>query len=176
MINLLKNRRSIRKFTDEAVSKEDLQKILKAGLLSPSSMGKNPVEFIVIQDKETIAKLEECKKFGTMPLKTAPLVICILADSELSDVWVEDASIVSILIQLEVEKLGLGSTWIQIRNRECSEGDSQEAVRKVLSIPKKYGVLSLIDIGHKNEEKKPYTDEDLDFEKVHYENFNDKNN
>ena len=40
MINLLKNRRSIRKFTDEAVSKEDLQKILKAGLLSPSSMGK----------------------------------------------------------------------------------------------------------------------------------------
>ena len=120
MINLLKNRRSIRKFTDEAVSKEDLQKILKAGLLSPSSMGKNPVEFIVIQDKEIIAKLEECKKFGTVPLKTAPLVICILADSELSDVWVEDASIVSILIQLEVEKLGLGSTWIQIRNRECS--------------------------------------------------------
>ena len=58
MINLLKNRRSIRKFTDEAVSKEDLQKILKAGLLSPSSMGKKPVEFIVIQDKETIAKLE----------------------------------------------------------------------------------------------------------------------
>ena len=111
-----------------------------------------------------------------MPLKTAPLVICILADSELSDVWVEDASIVSILMQLEVEKLGLGSTWIQIRNRECSEGDSQEAVRKVLSIPKKYGVLSLIAIGHKNEEKKPYTDEDLNFEKVHYENFNDKNN
>lgn len=176
MINLLKNRRSIRKFTDEAVSKEDLQKILKAGLLSPSSMGKNPVEFIVIQDKEIIAKLEECKKFGTVPLKTSPLVICILADSELSDVWVEDASIVSILMQLEVEKLGLGSTWIQIRNRECSEGDSQEAVRKVLSIPKKYGVLSLIAIGHKNEEKKPYTDEDLNFEKVHYENFNDKNN
>ena len=49
-------------------------------------------------------------------------------------------------------------------------------MRKVLSIPKKYGVLSLIAIGHKNEEKKPYTDEDLDFEKVHYENFNDKNN
>ena len=171
MINLLKNRRSIRKFTDEAVSKEDLQKILKAGLLSPSSMGKNPVEFIVIQDKETIAKLEECKKFGTMPLKTAPLVICILADSQLSDVWVEDASIAATFIQLEVEKLNLGSTWIQMRKRNSESKDSEVEVRKVLDIPEKYGVLALIAIGHKDEEKAPYKDEDIDFSKVHYERF-----
>ena len=121
MIDLLKNRRSIRKFTEEKVSKEDLEKILKAGLLAPSSMNKKPVEFVVIEDRQTILKLEKCKKFGTVPLKTAPLVICVISDSELSDVWVEDASIAATFIQLEVEKLGLGSTWIQIRKREADE-------------------------------------------------------
>ncbi len=171
MIDLLENRRSIRKFTEEVVSKEDLQKILTAGLLAPSSMNKKPVEFIVIEDRNTINKLEECKRFGTMALKTAPLVIAVIADSEVSDVWVEDASIVSILMQLEVEKLGLGSTWIQLRNRESNEGDSENAVRRVLLIPEKYGVLALIAIGHKNEEKKAYTEEDSDFGKVHYGKF-----
>lgn len=171
MLEILKNRRSIRKFTEEKVSKEDLEKILKAGLLAPSSMGKKPVEFIVVEDKEVISKLENCKKHGTLPLKTAPLVIAVIGDSQLSDVWVEDASIVSILIQLEVEKLGLGSTWIQMRKRESLEKNSEEAVREVLEIPEKYGVLSLIAIGHKNEEKKPYDDSDLDFGKIHYGKF-----
>lgn len=171
MLEILKNRRSIRKFTQEKISKEDLSKILKAGLFAPSSKGKNPVEMIVVEDKKTILQLETCKEHGTLPLKTAPLVIAIIADSELSDVWVEDASIVSILIQLEVEKLGLGSTWIQMRKRESIEKDSEEAVREVLNIPQKYGVLSLVAIGHKDEEKNPYDDSRLNFDKVHYDKF-----
>ncbi|MEW9080450.1 nitroreductase family protein [Terrisporobacter glycolicus] len=171
MLEILKNRRSIRKFTNEKISKEDLNKILKVGLFAPSSMGKNPVEMIVVEDKQTILQLETCKKHGTLPLKTAPLVIAVIADSELSDVWVEDASIVSILIQLEVEKLGLGSTWIQMRKRESLEKDSEEAVREVLNIPEKYGVLSIVAIGHKDEEKKPYDDSHLNFDKVHFEKF-----
>ena len=171
MLEIFKNRRSIRKFTNEIISKEDIEKILKAGLLAPSSMNKKPVELIVIDDKETIAKLETCKKYGTLPLKTAPLVIAVIADSELSDVWVEDASISATFIQLEVEKLGFGSTWIQMRKREAEDKDSEVAVRKVLDIPNKYGVLALIAIGHKDEEKKPYEDSDIDFGKVHYNGF-----
>ena len=171
MLELFKNRRSIRKFTKEAISKEDIEKILKAGLLAPSSMNKKPVKLIVIDDKETIAKLETCKKYGTLPLKTAPIVIAVIADSELSDVWVEDASIAATFIQMEVEKLGLGSTWIQMRKREAEDKGSEMAVREVLNIPNKYGVLALIAIGHKDEEKKPYEDSDIDFGKVHYNGF-----
>lgn len=171
MLEILKNRRSIRKFTDKEVSKENIEKILKAGLLAPSSMNKKPVELIVIENKEAIAQLEKCKKLGTQPLKTAPLVIAVIGDSELSDVWVEDASIAATFIQLEVEKLGLGSTWIQIRKRKSQHDDSEVEVRKVLNIPEKYGVLALITIGHKDEEKAPYKDSDIDFGKVHYEKF-----
>ncbi len=171
MLDILKNRRSIRKFTNELVSKEDKEKIIKAGLLAPSSMNKKPVELIVIENKETIERLEKCKKLGTLSLKTSPLVIAVVADSEASDVWVEDASIAATFIQLEVEKLGLGSTWIQMRRREAEEKDSEIAVREVLEIPNKYGVLALISIGHKDEDKSPYEDGDLDFSKVRYEKF-----
>ena len=84
--------------------------------------GKKPVECIVVRNKETIARLKTYKKHGTTPLGTAPLAIVVIADGQKSDVWVEDASIVSILIQLEAEKLGLGSTWIQLRRREGDGG------------------------------------------------------
>ena len=171
MLELLKNRRSIRKFTDEPVSKEAIDSLLRAALLAPSSMGKKPVECIVVQNRETIARLKTYKKHGTTPLETAPLALVVIADSQKSDVWVEDASIVSILIQLEAEKLGLGSTWIQLRKREGDGGPSEEAFRQELGIPERYGVLSVVAIGHKDEQKKPHGDEDLDFTKVHYETF-----
>ena len=100
MLELLQHRRSIRTFTHEPVSQEDIDSLLKAALLAPSSMGKKPVECIVVQNKETIARLKTYKKHGTTPLETAPLAIVVIADSQKSDVWVEDASIVSILILL----------------------------------------------------------------------------
>ena len=130
MLELLKHRRSIRTFTDEPVSQENIDSLLKAALLAPSSMGKKPVECIVVRNKETIARLKTYKKHGTTPLGTAPLAIVVIADGQKSDVWVEDASIVSILIQLEAEKLGLGSTWIQLRRREGDSGPSEEAFRQ----------------------------------------------
>lgn len=171
MLETLRERRSIRKYKDIKVEKEKIESILKAGLLAPSSMNKKPVEFIVVEDKETLSKLEACKAKATIGLKTAPLAIVVVADTEKSNVWVEDASIASILIQLEVQELGLGSCWIQIRNRQSNEGDSEKAVRNVLNLPEKYGVLSILTIGYKDEEKNAYDDSKLDFEKVHYNKF-----
>ncbi len=171
MLELLKQRRSIRRFTPRPVEREHVEKLLQAALLAPSSMGKNPVEFIVVRDKETIARLKTCKKHGTLPLETAPLAIVVIADREKSDVWVEDAAIASILLQLEAEKLGLGSTWVQLRLRESAVESSESAFRRELGIPEKYGVLSVVAIGHKDEEKKPRREEELDFSKAHYEKF-----
>ncbi|MBS6005630.1 MAG: nitroreductase family protein [Clostridium baratii] len=171
MLETLRERRSIRKYKDIKVEKEKIERILKAGILAPSSMNKKPVEFIVAEDKKTLSKLETCKAKGTLGLKTAPLAIVVIADAEKSNVWIEDASIASTLIQLEVQELGLGSCWIQIRNRQSSEGDSEEAVRKLLNIPERYGVLSILTIGYKDEDKNSYDDSKLDLEKVHYGEF-----
>lgn len=171
MLELLKRRRSTRLFTEQPISTEKLESLLKATLLAPSSMGKNPVECIVVRDKDTIARLKTYKKHGTKALESAPLAIVVAADAEKSDVWVEDASIAATFLQLEAEALGLGSNWIQLRRRESDTEPSETAFRRELGLPERYGVLCVIAVGHKAEDKKPYTDGDLDFSKIHYETF-----
>lgn len=168
MLELLKKRRSIRVFTERPVEKDKLRSLLEAALLAPSSMGKKPVHCIVIEDRAIMDRLKTYKKHGTLPLNTATLALVVLADKERSDIWVEDASIASILIQLEAEKLGLASTWIQLRLREGEAGPSEELFRRELHIPDHFGVLSVIALGYRNEDKPPHDESELDFSKVHY--------
>ncbi len=171
MLDLLKRRRTVRKFKEEKIHRDTIDKIVKAGLLAPSSKDKKPVEFIVVEDRDTMMKLRKCKSKGANGLDTAVCAIAVVADSDRSDVWVEDASIASILLQLEAEALGLGSVWIQMRKRQSDFGESETEVRKVLNIPENYGVLSIVALGYKDEEKAHYDENNLNISKVHFEKF-----
>ena len=171
MLELLKSRRSIRKYKDTPIEKDKIDKIIKSALLAPSSMNKKPVELIVVNEKSTLEKLEKCKNRGTLALKTSPVAIVVIGDSLTSDVWIEDASIASTLIQLEAESLCLGSCWIQMRSRQGENDDSEKEVRNVLNIPDNYGVLSIIALGYKDEEKIPYDENSFNFNKIHYNKF-----
>ncbi len=174
MLELMKKRRSIRQFAPQPVTEEHIQSLLCTALLAPTSMNKKPVHFVVVQDAPTLAKLAACKAHSASFLEKAPLGIVVLGDAELSDVWVEDASIAATAIQLQAEHLGLGSTWIQMRLRKSKEGqDSEQAIREILGIPEKYGVLCILALGAKGEEKPAYTDEQADFSKVYRESFGD---
>lgn len=171
MLEILKRRRSIRKFTEEKLTKEEVEKILKAGLLAPSSKNKKPVELILIEDPHTIQALKNCKNMGTAGLDSAACAIVVTADSRKSDVWVEDASIAATMMMLEAESLSLGSVWIQIRNRQSASADAEIEVRSLLNIPESYGVLNILAFGRKAEEKAPYKEEDLQLSSVHRERF-----
>ncbi len=172
MLELMKKRRSIRRFSDAPVTQEQVQSLLRTALLAPTSMDKKPVELIVVRDTQKLAELALCKAHSAAFLATAPVGIVVLADTELSTVWVEDASIAAIALQLQAEHLGLGSTWIQMRLRQNKDGkDSEQAIREVLDIPKKYGVLCIIALGAKGEEKPAYTDAQADLSKVHTDVF-----
>ena len=110
--DLIKNRRSMRKFTDEELSQDQVVALLKAALMSPSSKRSNPWQFVVVDNKETLQKLSLCKEMGAAFLKDAALAIVVMADPLASDVWIEDAAIASLMIQLQAEDMGLGSCWI----------------------------------------------------------------
>ena len=97
-------RRSIRKFKDEKISEEEIQKLVNAGLLAPTSKNNKAVKLIVIDDKNKILELKDCRNIGTVGLQTAPCAIVVIADREKSDVWVEDASIAASYMQLAAEK------------------------------------------------------------------------
>ena len=166
--DLIKNRRSMRKFTGQELSQEEVVSLLKAALMSPSSKRSNPWQFIVVDDKHTLEQLSHCKEMGASFLKDAALAIVVMADPLASDVWIEDAAIASLMIQLQAEDLGLGSCWIQVRERYTATGmPSNEFVHGVLDIPLQLQVLSIVAVGHKGMERKPFNEEHLQWEKVH---------
>ena len=173
MLDLLLHRRSIRKFTSEPIAEADLQKILQAGLLSPSGRNKTPWEFVVVQDKASLQALGKCRHPEQPFLPDTPLAIVVLGDTSATDVWIEDCAIAMTLMQLEAEILGLGSCWVQVRNR-MAQGENQTAdayIKTLLSVPDYYEVLAVLAIGHPNEEKAPHTLEQLQHGKIHRETF-----
>ncbi len=169
---LIKNRRSMRKFTDGELTQEQVVTLLKAALMSPTSKRSNGWQFIVVDNKELLQSLSHCKEHSATFIADAALAIVVTADPLASDVWIEDASIASILIQLQAEDLGLGSCWVQVRERFTAAGmQSDEYIRGVLDIPLQLQVLSVIAIGHKGMERKPFSEEHLQWEKIHLNKF-----
>jgi nitroreductase len=172
MIELLRKRRSIRKFTEEKVEPETIELLIEALLRAPSSRGINPWEFIVVDDRELLACLSQAKEHGAEFLKNAPLAIVVCADETRSDVWIEDCTIASIIVQLAALSVGLGSCWAQIRNRMHDSGrPAEEYVRELLGLPERFKVESIIGIGHPAETKRPVSTRDLQYEKVKWNRF-----
>jgi nitroreductase len=168
ILPLIQKRRSIRKYRSKAVEPDKISALVEAALRSPSSMGYNPWEFVVVDDPKLLDTLSNAKPQGSAFIKNAPLGIVVCADPEKSSVWIEDASIACIFIQLTAESLGLGSCWIQIRERMHDQTKSAEAyICEALNIPKKLKVEAMIAIGYPDEQKAPRPKEDLLYGKVH---------
>ena len=170
--DLVIHRRSYRKYTDELLNPEHVRLILEAALMSPAGKRKNPWHFIVIEDKQTLEALSKVKDNGAGPIAGAALAIVVCANPEESDTWIEDCSIASHQMLLQSADLGLGAVWIQMRNRGDEQGNTANYnVQQLLGIPAEYEVLSVISIGHPNEERKPYDTDKLQWEKVHIGKF-----
>jgi nitroreductase len=167
-IPLIQKRRSIRRFLKKPVEPEKIELLIEAALRAPSSRGLNPWEFIVVSDRELLKKLSKAKIHGSAFLKNAALGIVVCADPAKCDVWIEDTSIASIFIHLAAESIGLGSCWIQIRERMHNDTvTSEEYVSNTLNIPGNIKVESVIAIGYTAEQKKPHPKNALQYKKVH---------
>lgn len=172
LIDLLRARRSLRRFTDQPVEQEKVELLLEAALRSPSSKGNNPWEFIVVTDQERIKELAVAKAHGATFLAGAPLVIVVCADPGKSDVWVEDAAIATTLIHLQATDLGLGSCWVQLRLRQRQDGTgSQEYMRQLLGLPEGLMVLAMMGIGYPAANKQGHPAASLCHDQVSYEQF-----
>jgi nitroreductase len=174
-ISLLKKRRSIRKYKDKTVEAEKIDILIEAALRSPSSMGRNPWEFIIVKDAEMMERLSKSKPHGASFLKKAPCAIVVCGDPQKCDVWIEDCSIASVFIHVAAESIGLGSCWIQIRERMYSEiKSSSDYISELLNIPTSLEVESIIAVGYPDEEKSGHNKEKLPFDKIHRGVYGDK--
>lgn len=170
--DLVQQRRSHRKFTGEEVSAEDVKIILRAGLMAPTSKGQRAWQFVVVDDKQDLEKLSDAKDMGGQLIKGAALAIVVLGDPMQNDCWVEDGSIAAISMQYQIEDLGLGSCWVQMRGRGLSDGTTADTViQGVLNIPENLSCLCVLAVGHKADERKPQNEDKLKWEQVHLEKY-----
>ncbi len=165
--DMLVRRHSIRKYTTEQLTPEQVKLILEAGLLAPTSKNARSWHFTVVDDREQLAILSQCKPLYAHAIAKAALAIVVSADPGKSDAWIEDASVAATYIQLQAEALGLGSCWIQVRGRDHDdETTASEHVKAQFQMDGAQQVLCVIAIGHKDEVRKPANLEKLLWEKV----------
>ena len=126
---LIKARRSMRKFTEEELTQEQVVTLMKAALMAPTSKRSNAWQFIVVDEKDKLKELSYCKEQASQFIADAALAVVVVADPLASDVWIEDASIASIYLQLQAEDMGLGSCWVQVRERFTASGQASMCTR-----------------------------------------------
>ena len=171
-LSVITKRRSIRRYRAEQIEPEKVELLAEAALRAPSSRGLNHWEYIFVSDKSLLRDISMSKPHGASFLKNAALGIVVCADSEKTDVWIEDASIASIYIHLTAVSLGLGSCWIQIRGRMHDQTKTAEDhIAGVLGIPQHLRVESVIAVGYPDEEKSPHSKQSLQYEKIHRDRF-----
>lgn len=169
-LEILKTRRSVRSYTKDTIPDDKIEKILQAGLLSPSSRANHPCEFIVVRKKETLQYLAECRDGGhAKMLAGADCAIIVIADSQKSDVWTEDSSIAMLNMHLMANSLEVGSCWIQGRLRSVNGESTENYLRAKLNFPETHKLEAILSLGMHSTSPKPHDIENLAWEKVHKE-------
>lgn len=167
MLELLRQRRSIGKYKSRLIEPDKIEVLKEALLRSPTSRNLRPWKFIFVDDKDTLDRLSDSKKSGSAFLKNAALGIIITADETVSDVWIEDCSIAAIIVQLSAQSIGLGSCWIQIRNRFTAQGiPSEQYIRRLLGLDDSRRIECIVALGYPDEEKPGVPFTELDFRQI----------
>ena len=151
-IDWILKRRSIRKFTEQELTPEQIKLLLEAAMAAPSALNQRPWRFVVVQAQEQLAELRRALPFGKM---NAPCAIVVCGDlrsirkAALERFWVQDCSAATQNILLAATGLGLGSVWCGVHPINTLE----KAVRKILDIPTEVIPLNVIFVGYPAEEK-----------------------
>lgn len=147
-LTVLMGRKSVRKFTAEAVSKQELETILKAAMAAPSARNQQPWAFVAVTDRKTMDRLADGLPYAKMLYQAqAAIVVCGViekAHDQMLEYAVLDASAATENILLAIEALGLGGVWTALYPRP----ERMDHARKVLAIPENILPLCAIPIGH----------------------------
>ena len=151
-LELAAKRYSVRKFREEKVRQEDLDKILKAGMLAPTAHNEQPQRILVINSDEALEKLKKC----TACHFNAPTALLICSDKDAC--WTRkydgkksydiDAAIVTTHMMLEAASIGVGTTWVMHFR--------PQVVREEFALPDNYEASAMLMMGYPAPDAEPY--------------------
>ena len=167
MLEVMRSRRSVRRYTDEKISDEHLKQIVSAALLAPSGHSKYPCEFIVVKNRELLEKMSHCRKGVAKMLEGAAAAVVVVADKDKSDTFVEDSCVAMMSMELLAASLGIGNCWIQVRNREAEDDSpSEDFLRGILDFPENFACQAILSLGYPAKPPKARELDKLNFDKV----------
>lgn len=169
LFEALYTRRSIRKYTEDSVSEEAVRELLSAAMSAPSAGNAQPWQFVVITDRDLLAKLSQVHPYAGM-VKQAPVSILVCGDlrqEKFSGYWVVDCAAAVQNLLLAVHGLGLGAVWTGVYPQQ----ERLDAVRSIMGLPEHIVPHSLIPLGHPAESSKKV--DRFKEERVHYNGWNE---
>lgn len=150
---LMAARRSVRRFSDRAVPREVVDRILAEALTAPSSRNSRSTRFLVVDRHDLIARMAGMRDYGSAFMEGAPLAVVVLGDIAASDLWRVNAAISATVLQLACVDEGLASCWVHVdgrpRRKDDPEGErAADYLRTFLPIPEGCEPLCAVALGY----------------------------
>ena len=143
-MDILLERKSVRKYTNEPVKDEDLEYILRAAMSAPTARNQRPYSFIVIKDKETHKKIAQIHRAAQMVLE-AQVVILVVGDQDkaFENYLPQDCAAATQNILLAATAKGYGCVWCGIYGNE----ERMKLFSETFKLPENIKPFSLVVIG-----------------------------
>ena len=174
VMDVLRRRRTVRKFTDQEVTREQIDLLVESAMYAPNRLNHQPWHFIVIQDKRTQRQFADFLRIHSY-LEDASAVIVACAVPKASTTWAMDVSASVENMMIAATAMGLGTAWVGSPD-SVTWSMFEETVRDSLAIPIDVRVVALLAVGYPDRQPSPHSKEDrFDLTKVHYGRWENRN-
>lgn len=171
-LDLIRSRRSVRRFSAQTITQQEQDLLAEAALRAPSSRRLFPWQFVFVDDQKLLQALAAAKPHGAAFLAEAPLAIAVAADPQQCDVWVEDCAIAAAFLLLAAAELGLGCCWVQLRLRNHESGQAADRwAAQLLGLPPGALVPFVLALGYAQEPAPPHARDELLWDRIHSNRF-----
>lgn len=174
VLDVIRKRRTVRKYTDQEVTREQIDLLIESALYAPNRLNRQPWHFIVIQDKAVQKQFADFLRIHSY-LEDASAVIVACAMPNVSTTWAMDVSAAVENMMIVATSLGLGTAWVGAPD-SVTWSMFEETVRDSLAIPIDVRVVALVSVGYPAKQPAPHSKEDrLDATKIHYGRWENRN-
>lgn len=158
---LIRKRRSVRKFSERKVERKLIAEILAQVVeYAPSSRNSHSTRFMVVDDPETLGHIAEMRDYGAAFVKGAPMAVLVMGDTTKTDLWEVSCVISTTMLLQALVDAGLKGCWVHVKDRPVHKDEPEgkraiDHLREFLPIPEHCDVLCLVACGYSDFEPAP---------------------